>query len=153
MKADNKSTLAECVVRELRAKLVDLQRDYEEEKKRAFALAADMTRQYKRKVEDMAREKSEEEQMRLRVEDQLAALQLAKQQMERDMMQRISMKEAEILEQKNKMDEMALEFGSMLKSTLDKMSEKVRSRARRPAAASCACGRAGARGMEFGSSS
>jgi hypothetical protein len=84
-----------------------------------------MTRQYKRKVEDMLREKSEEEQLRLQVEDKLAALQLQKEQLERDMLQRLALKEAEILEQKSKMDEMAHEFGQMLKATLDKMSEKI----------------------------
>jgi hypothetical protein len=125
VKSDNKSTLAEGVVREIRQKLFDLQKDYEDEKKRTYALASDMTRQYKRKVEDMMREKSEEEQLRLQVEDKLAALQLQKEQMERDMLQRLSLKEAEILEQKNKMDEMAHEFGQMLKATLDKMSEKI----------------------------
>jgi len=93
--------------------------------KRTFALASDMTRQYKRKVEDMLREKSEEEQLRLAVEDKLAALQLAKEQMERDLLQRLQLKEAEIVEQKNKMDLMAHEFGQMLKQTLDKMSEKI----------------------------
>ena len=93
--------------------------------KRTFALASDMTRQYKRKVEDMLREKSEEEQLRLAVEDKLAALQLARDQLERDLLQRLQLKEAEIVEQKNKMDLMAHEFGQMLKQTLDKMSEKI----------------------------
>lgn len=125
VKSENKSTLAEVVVRELRSKLVDLQRDYEEEKRRTYALASDMTRQYKRKVEDMMREKSEEEQLRMAVEDKLAATVLAKDQLERDLLQRLQLKEAEILEQKSKMDEMAHEFGQMLKATLDKMSEKI----------------------------
>lgn len=84
-----------------------------------------MTRQYKRKVEDMLREKSEEEQLRLQVEDKLAALQLQKEQLERDMLQRLSLKEAEILEQKNKMDEMAREFGAMLHSLKNQMSERI----------------------------
>jgi hypothetical protein len=125
VKADNKSTIAECVVRELRSKLCDLQRDYEEEKQRTFALASDMTRQYKRKVEDMQREKSEEEQLRMAVEDKLAALQLSKAQMERSLQQALQLKDAEIVEQKAKMDQMAFEFGQMLKATLDKMSEKI----------------------------
>jgi hypothetical protein len=125
VKADNKSTIAECVVRELRSKLFDLQRDYEEEKQRTFALASDMTRQYKRKVEDMQREKSEEEQLRMAVEDKLAALQLSKAQMERSLQQALQLKDAEIVEQKAKMDQMAYEFGQMLKATLDKMSEKI----------------------------
>ena len=38
VKSDNKSTIAECVVRELRGKLFDLQRDYEEEKVRPTAI-------------------------------------------------------------------------------------------------------------------
>ena len=33
--------------------------------------------------------------------------------------------QAEIKEQKAKMEDMALEFGEMLKETLDKMSEKI----------------------------
>lgn len=125
VKSENKSTLAEVVVRELRSKLVDLQRDYEEEKRRTYALASDMTRQYKRKVEDMMREKSEEEQLRLAVEDKLAAALLAHSAMERDLLQRLQLKDSEIAEQKSKMDEMAHEFGQMLKATLDKMSEKI----------------------------
>jgi len=79
--------------------------------KRTFALASDMTRQYKRKVEDMAREKSEEEQLRLQVEDKLAALTLSKAALERSMLQSLQLKDAEIAEQKAKMDQMAFEFG------------------------------------------
>ncbi len=84
-----------------------------------------MTRQYKRKVEDMLREKSEEEQLRLSVEDKLAAMTLSKAALERSMLQSLQLKDAEIAEQKSKMDQMAFEFGQMLKSQLDKMTEKI----------------------------
>ena len=39
--------------------------------------------------------------------------------------QELARKEAEIAEQKQKMEDMAVEFGEMLKETLDKMSEKI----------------------------
>ena len=37
----------------------------------------------------------------------------------------LALKDAEIKEQKDKMEDMAVEFGEMLKETLDKMSEKI----------------------------
>jgi len=125
IKADNQSTHSEVMVRDLRSKLVELHKDFEEEKKRTYALTADMTRQYKRKVEEMMREKALEEERRMKLEDELAALQSAKSAQEREWAQKLSLKEAEILEQKQKMDEMAAEFGAMLRATLEKMSEKI----------------------------
>ena len=46
-------------------------------------------------------------------------------EMEKMKDQIISQKEAEIQEMKTKMDEMAGEFGDMLKETLDKMSDRI----------------------------
>lgn len=39
--------------------------------------------------------------------------------------QELAKKDAEIAEQKLKMEDMAVEFGEMLKETLDKMSERI----------------------------
>ena len=45
--------------------------------------------------------------------------------MKREKAQELALKDAEIKEQKDKMEDMAIEFGEMLKETLDKMSEKI----------------------------
>jgi hypothetical protein len=125
IKAENKSTISETAVREIRQKLFELQKDYEDEKNRSYALACDMTRQYKRRVDDLLREKEEQIQIRRKMDQQIQDITRQKDQLERDLLQRLALKEAEILEQKHKMDEMAHEFGVMLKATLDKMSEKI----------------------------
>ena len=51
----------------------------------------------------------------------------SKDELERTKDQVIALKNAEILEYKQKMDDMAYEFSQMLKITLDKMIEKVNS--------------------------
>jgi predicted RNase H-like nuclease (RuvC/YqgF family) len=45
--------------------------------------------------------------------------------MKRDKDRALAAKNAEIQELKSKMEEMALEFGDMLKETLDKMRERI----------------------------
>ncbi len=53
------------------------------------------------------------------------AMKISKDEMERSKNQIIALKDAEISEHKQKMDDMALEFSQMLKTTLDKMTEKI----------------------------
>mmetsp|Transcript_9605 Transcript_9605/g.13989 ORF Transcript_9605/g.13989 Transcript_9605/m.13989 type:complete len:197 (-) Transcript_9605:152-742(-) len=121
----NKASGAEAVVRELRSRLFDLHKDYEEEKKRTFEIAADMTREYKAMKQEMNQQIILNEEKITQLKDKLDAARLAHEQMVRQKDKEIALKDAAIQEMKNKMDEMAREFGEMLKQTLDKMSEKI----------------------------
>ena len=50
---------------------------------------------------------------------------IALEETKKEKNQVIAHKDSEIAEQKAKMEEMAVEFGEMLKETLDKMSERI----------------------------
>ena len=84
-----------------------------------------MTRQYKSMREDLLKKIAELEDNARRHKEQLEAIQKSKDELERSKNQIIELKTAEIAEYKQKMDDMALEFSHMLKSTLDKMTEKI----------------------------
>lgn len=74
-----------------------------------------MTRQYKSMREELLKKVNALEDTIMMYKDKLEAAKAAKDDMERKKDQKIALKEAEILEQKNKMEEMAHEFGQMLK--------------------------------------
>lgn len=57
--------------------------------------------------------------------DKLAEERASRSELERVKDSEIKLKEAEIIEQKKKMDEMAEDFTQMLTATLDKMNEKI----------------------------
>lgn len=121
----NRSSAEEAVVRELRARLVDLNKDYDSEKQRTFEIAADMTRQYKAMREFYIKKETELQNAIIDFKDQLELAKLASEELERKKKQELALKDAEITEQRNKMDEMAQEFGQMLKNTLEKMSDNI----------------------------
>lgn len=121
----NKASGADATVRELRTRLLDLNQIYEKEKKNTFDIVADMTREYKDMKEEMLKRINELEAKNQKYKDKLDLSRTQMEDMVRQKDREISLKDNSIQEMKTKMDEMAKEFGQMLKQTLDKMSEKI----------------------------
>ena len=111
--------------RALDEKVAKIQGDFEEEQKTAFEITRDMTRQYKGMQEELIAQINKHEQTIAEQKDQLERSQLALEEVRRQMAVELALKDSEIAEQKQKMEDMAVEFGEMLKETLDKMSEKI----------------------------
>eukprot|EP00949_MAST-11_sp_MAST-11-sp1_P001682 g1682.t1 len=111
--------------KELEAQVEDLKRDFEREEKATYAITADMTRQYKDMQSELKRRIVEAENTILELQDQLNMQKAAYEQLQKDKDRAVALKEAEIVEMKQKMDEMSAEFGDMLKETLEKMSERI----------------------------
>jgi hypothetical protein len=121
----NKATSAEAVVRELRARLLELTDIYEKEKTHTFDIVANMTREYKAMKEEMLKKINELDAENLKYKDQLELKEAEMKEQEQQKDREMKNKDNAILEMKAKMDDMAKEFGQMLKQTLDKMSEKI----------------------------
>lgn len=112
-------------MKEFRTHYELLSKEFEEEKSKTFIITANMTRQYKlmrdellKKTNDLS--KSLDEKC-LEIEE------LNAQQQQLNQMHQIELqnKDQHLQETQKKMDEMAHQFGQMLKQTLDKMSEKI----------------------------
>jgi hypothetical protein len=125
VQSQNKAASARGAVNDKRETLMHLKKDFAEEKHRTAQIAADMTRQYKAKREEYGKRMNELQDEIYAIRDKLENAKIESAAMARKKAQLISLKDAEITEQKNKMEEMAHEFGNMLKGTLSKMAEKV----------------------------
>lgn len=121
----NKASGAEATVRELRQQLLDLQAIYENEKKNTFDIVSDMTREYKTMKDEMLKKIVDLEAINTRYKDELAKAEMDLVNKVADKDAEIGVKEKQRQEIKTRMDDMAQEFGAMLKQTLDKMSEKI----------------------------
>jgi hypothetical protein len=84
-----------------------------------------MTRQYKAMREAFMLDTSKLKAEINMYKDKLADERASKDELDRVKESEIKLKEAEIIEQKKKMDEMAEDFTLMLTATLDKMNEKI----------------------------
>lgn len=111
--------------RELQERVTHYHADFEREKEEIFDISADMTRQYKGMQEELIAQVNKLEQTIAEQKDELERSQLQLEEVRRQMAVELALKDAEIKEQKDKMEDMAVEFGEMLKETLDKMSEKI----------------------------
>ncbi len=125
VKESNKSTEAERTVKDLRSKLIEVQSAAAAEKSRSVDISADMTRQYKSMREELIKKIQSLEDDIVAYKDKLEQSKAEKLELERRKDAKIALKDAELAEQKAKMEEMAREFGQMLKATLDKMAEKI----------------------------
>lgn len=121
----HKSNSAESVVRGLRTQLLQLQQDFQEEKKRTFDMVSDMTRQYKAMRETFVKDTGLLQSEINMYKDKLAEERSSKEELGRVKDAEIKLKEAEIVEQKKKTDDMAEDFTLMLTATLEKMNEKI----------------------------
>ena len=99
--------------------------DFEEEKKATFEITQDMTRQYKGMQEELLSRINTLEETVQSLNDQLADSDIRQERLLKDKNAIIQMKDDEIAELKNKMDDMAEEFGEMLRETLEKMRERI----------------------------
>mmetsp|Transcript_48927 Transcript_48927/g.114853 ORF Transcript_48927/g.114853 Transcript_48927/m.114853 type:complete len:150 (+) Transcript_48927:196-645(+) len=110
---------------ELRQRVLEFHEDFEREKKDTLAITSDMTRQYKAMQEELLRRITVLDNTIQEQKDQLEAAHQANEDLKRQKDQVIALKDAQIAELKQKMEDMAVEFGDMLKETLDKMSERI----------------------------
>jgi len=111
--------------KELRERVMQFHADFTKEKEEIFDVTADMTRQYKGMQEELMKKIHGLEATITQQRDELELARLAHEETRRAKDEAIAIKDAEIAEQKQKMEEMAIEFGEMLKETLDKMGERI----------------------------
>merc|ERR1711865_124934 len=111
--------------KELQHRVSELKGDFEDEQDQTFQITADMTRQYKSMQEELLNRINICENTIAELRDQL---QISKIKIEETLKEKdriVALKESEIAETNKRMEEMAHEFGDMLKETLDKMSERI----------------------------
>jgi len=110
---------------DMRQKQAELLKDFDDEKQTTFAITADMTRQYKSMQEELMRRINTLETTIMEQKDQLDLARQANEELHKAKDQELALKDAQIADLRQKMDDMSHEFGEMLKETLDKMSEKI----------------------------
>jgi chromosome segregation ATPase len=111
--------------RELSARVEQINKDFEEERETTFEITQDMTRQYKGMQEELLSRINTLEENVQNLNDQLEQADIRQERMLKDKNAIIQLKDKEIAELKEKMDDMADEFGEMLHDTLDKMRERI----------------------------
>jgi hypothetical protein len=111
--------------RDLQEKVERLVDDYEVAKKKTFEIKQDMTRQYTSMQEDLLSKIIQLEKANSDLRDLLAEADVKKERIIREKNAIIQMKDDEISDLKQKIDNMADEFGDMLRETLDKMKERI----------------------------
>eukprot|EP00161_Ancyromonas_sigmoides_P026782 TRINITY_DN942_c0_g2_i1.p3 TRINITY_DN942_c0_g2~~TRINITY_DN942_c0_g2_i1.p3 ORF type:complete len:224 (+),score=152.92 TRINITY_DN942_c0_g2_i1:75-674(+) len=116
---------AQAACNELRSRVSEYNADFDAERDDRHAITADMARQYKAMQETLAAKNRELESRIREQEDMLDKHRIALDETRREKDQLLSVKDAEIAEHKQKMEDMSIEFGDMLKETLDKMSERI----------------------------
>lgn len=99
--------------RELQERITHYHADFEREKEEIFDISADMTRQYKGMQEELIGQVNRLEQTIAEQKDELERAQLQLEEVRRQMAVELSLKDAEIKEQKDKMEDMAVEFGEV----------------------------------------
>lgn len=111
--------------RDLQQKVTRIQKEVSDEQRTAFEITRDMTRQYKGMQEQLVDRIT---QLSHTVQDLQDKLDEAEQHLDQTMKEKdniIKMKDDEISQMKAKMEDMAHEFGGMLKDTLEKMRERI----------------------------
>lgn len=111
--------------RELQERVGALQSAFDRERTETFGITQDMTRQYKSMQEELLNRVNVLENTNAELRDQLEVARVNYEELKRDKDRVIAAKSLEIQELKAKMEEMAQEFGDMLKETLDKMRERI----------------------------
>jgi hypothetical protein len=119
------SSKALAAKRELQARMEQINRDVEDERKSTFEITQNMTAQYKGMQEKLLNTINELEESVQSLNDQLADADIRQERLLKDKNAIIQLKDDEIAELKNKMDDMAEEFGEMLRETLEKMRERI----------------------------
>jgi predicted RNase H-like nuclease (RuvC/YqgF family) len=99
--------------RELQDRVTAYHQDFEREKEDIFDISADMTRQYKGMQEELIAQINKLEQTIAERDDQVEKLQVALEEVRRQMTVELALKDNEIEGQKQKMEDMAMEFGDV----------------------------------------
>ena len=99
--------------RELQDRVTAYHQDFEREKEDIFDISADMTRQYKGMQEELIAQINKLEQTIAERDDQVEKLQVALEEVRRQMTVELALKDNEIEGQKQKMEDMAMEFGEV----------------------------------------
>lgn len=111
--------------RELSQRVSQISTDYEEEKEMTFQLTQDMTRQYKGMQEELLGRINTLEETVQELRDNLSDADVRLDRTLKEKNAIIDMKDKEIEDLRIKMDDMADEFGEMLRETLEKMRERI----------------------------
>eukprot|EP01116_Phalansterium_solitarium_P014769 TRINITY_DN32590_c0_g1_i1.p1 TRINITY_DN32590_c0_g1~~TRINITY_DN32590_c0_g1_i1.p1 ORF type:complete len:197 (+),score=46.88 TRINITY_DN32590_c0_g1_i1:120-710(+) len=110
---------------ELRTVIENTRYDLERRQEDHFDIASEMTRQYLTMQSSLLKSINELENRNAELCDQLDASKAANEELRKEFNRNISAKDATILTQQRKMDQMALDFNEILKETIDKMSERI----------------------------
>mmetsp|Transcript_27093 Transcript_27093/g.45756 ORF Transcript_27093/g.45756 Transcript_27093/m.45756 type:complete len:191 (+) Transcript_27093:36-608(+) len=111
--------------RELKVRVAQIQKDFEEEQEQTFEMRQDMTRQYKGMQEELLSRINKLEETIQDLNDMLAEADVKHEKVLKEKNAIIQLKDEEISELKSKMDDMSEEFGEMLRETLEKMRERI----------------------------
>ena len=111
--------------REYKSRIEQISKDFEEEQRQTFEITQDMTRQYKGMQEELLTRINKLEETIQDLNDRLAEADVRQERVLKDKNHIIALKDQEIHDLKAKMDEMAEEFGEMLRETLEKMRERI----------------------------
>ena len=111
--------------REYQGRITQIEKDFQEEQRMTFEITQDMTRQYKGMQEDLLTRINKLEQTILDLNDRIAESDIRQERIMKDKNEVIRMKDEEIARLNMKMDDMAEEFGEMLRETLEKMRERI----------------------------
>eukprot|EP00761_Pharyngomonas_kirbyi_P008635 gb/GECH01008647.1/.p1 GENE.gb/GECH01008647.1/~~gb/GECH01008647.1/.p1 ORF type:complete len:226 (+),score=89.24 gb/GECH01008647.1/:1-678(+) len=112
---------------DIKEKMGHLKTDFDKEQEERYHIASDMTRQYKAMQQELIDTIVVLEERLTDTRDKLEITSFALQETRKEKDQEIELKEKEIKEQKQKMEDMAIEFGEMLKETLEQMRERISS--------------------------
>lgn len=104
--------------RELQSRVEQIAKDYEEEQRQTFEITQDMTRQYKGMQEELLSRINKLEETVQQLHDQLSDSDTRQERILKDKNAIIAMKDEEIANLKQKMDDMADEFSEMLKVSI-----------------------------------
>jgi chromosome segregation ATPase len=116
---------ASAAKREIQNRVLELKRDFEEEQKQTYQITADMTRQYKSMQEELLNRINILENTIRELNDKLDQANATVREQKKEAEAIAVRKDGEINEYKHKMEDLAREFGDMLKEVLDKMAERI----------------------------
>ncbi|CEM19219.1 unnamed protein product [Vitrella brassicaformis CCMP3155] len=113
---------------QLRAKVEELEKDFEDEKNNTFAVTADMARQYKALQEELIHKINSLETTLTEQKEELDLTNHELKELVREKDEEIKARDVHIQELKKRMDEMAHEFAEMLTKSLEVMKKNMASK-------------------------
>jgi hypothetical protein len=127
---------AKAAENEVKARVIELEALYKNEKEKLFCIVSDMTRQYKQMQDELLKEINKLKQTVIDKDEIISNIisyqynhienkEAYIQEINKDYEYRLKKKDDEINDLKRRIEEMSAEFAKMLKDTLDKMSERI----------------------------